>query len=47
MLALAGFGLGQAYEMVKDYVNPVATGVFGLIVAVYVYRVVVFNHRRP
>lgn len=42
-LALAGFALGQAYETVKDYVDPVATGVLIAIVIAYVYRVATFK----
>lgn len=42
-LALAGFGLGQAYETVKDYVNPVATAVLVLMILAYGYRVATFK----
>ncbi|XUY28413.1 DedA family protein [Agrobacterium sp. rho-8.1] len=42
-LAFAGFGLGQAYGMVKDYINPVATGVLVVMIAVYIYRVATFK----
>ncbi|MBD8554400.1 DedA family protein [Rhizobium sp. CFBP 8762] len=42
-LALAGFALGQAYETVKDYVDPVATGVLIAIIIAYVYRVATFK----
>ncbi len=47
VLALAGYGLGQAYETVKDYVDPVATGVLCLITAAYLYRVATFKPSRP
>jgi membrane protein DedA with SNARE-associated domain len=43
ILATAGFGLGQAYETVKDYVDPVATTVLCGIILAYVYRVVTFK----
>ena len=42
-LAFAGYGLGQAYEVVKDYVNPVSTGILVLMVAAYAYRVITFK----
>lgn len=42
-LALAGYLLGQAYDVVSTYVNPVSTGVFVLIVLIYAYRVVTFR----
>jgi membrane protein DedA with SNARE-associated domain len=42
-LALAGYLLGQAYDVVSAYVNPVSTGVFVLIVLIYAYRVVTFR----
>ncbi|SOC40390.1 membrane protein DedA with SNARE-associated domain [Rhizobium subbaraonis] len=42
-LALAGFGLGQAYETVKDYVNPVATAVLCIMIVAYGYRVATFK----
>ncbi|WP_249740649.1 DedA family protein [Agrobacterium rubi] len=42
-LAFAGFGLGQAYAVVKDYINPVATGVLVLMIAFYLYRVATFK----
>jgi membrane protein DedA with SNARE-associated domain len=42
-LALAGYALGQAYETVSEYVNPVSTLVFVMIVLFYVYRVATFK----
>jgi len=44
-LAGAGFYLGQSYEVVADYVDPVSTAVFAACVAVYVYRVITFGNR--
>ncbi|MCK8781701.1 DedA family protein [Rhizobium sp. NTR19] len=42
-LAFAGYGLGQAYEVVKDYVDPISTGIFVIIVVAYAYRVITFK----
>jgi membrane protein DedA with SNARE-associated domain len=42
-LAMAGYLLGQAYETVADYVDPVSTAVLVGLVAVYVYRVATFK----
>ncbi|OLP58637.1 alkaline phosphatase [Xaviernesmea oryzae] len=40
LLALSGFALGQAYEAVEAYVDPVSTGILVAMVLVYLYRVV-------
>lgn len=42
-LALAGYLLGQAYETVADYVDPVSTGVLVILIGVYLYRVATFK----
>lgn len=42
-LGMAGYLLGQAYETVADYVDPVSTAVLVGLVAVYVYRVATFK----
>jgi membrane protein DedA with SNARE-associated domain len=42
-LAMAGYLLGQAYQTVSTYVGPVSNGIFFLIVAYYIYRVVMFD----
>ena len=42
-LAMAGYLLGQAYETVADYVDPVSTAVLVGLVAVYGYRVATFK----
>lgn len=42
-LALSGYGLGQAYETVKTYVDPVATTVLCALIIAYGYRVVTFK----
>ncbi|WP_245515511.1 DedA family protein [Rhizobium deserti] len=42
-LALAGYGLGQAYETVKNYVDPIATTVLCLLIIAYLYRVITFK----
>ncbi|MCD7111787.1 DedA family protein [Rhizobium sp. DKSPLA3] len=42
-LALAGYLLGQAYDVVSTYVDPVSTGIFVLIVLFYGYRVATFK----
>lgn len=43
VLAMAGYLLGQAYQTVSTYVGPVSNGIFFLIVAYYIYRVVTFD----
>ncbi|OQP84162.1 alkaline phosphatase [Rhizobium rhizosphaerae] len=39
LLALAGYALGQAYDTVAAYVDPVSTTVLVVMVLVYLYRV--------
>jgi len=43
LLAGAGYLLGKNYEAVEAYVGPVSNVVLGLIVIVYIYRVVTFE----
>ena len=43
ILALLGYGLGSHYERVGAWVDPVSYGVLGLIVLIYIYRVVTFK----
>ncbi|HWT30004.1 MAG TPA: DedA family protein [Propylenella sp.] len=43
ILALLGYGLGSQYERVGAWVDPVSYGVLGLIVLIYLYRVVTFK----
>lgn len=45
-LTLSGYTLGQAYESVSAYVDPVSTTVLVLIVLIYIYRVVTFRPQR-
>jgi membrane protein DedA with SNARE-associated domain len=45
-LAMAGFLLGQAYDAVADYVDPISTAVLVLLVMTYVYRVVTFKEEQ-
>lgn len=45
-LAMAGYLLGQAYEVVADYVDPVSTAVLVGLISLYVYRVVTFKEER-
>lgn len=45
-LAMAGYLLGQAYEVVADYVDPVSTTVLVGLISLYVYRVVTFKEER-
>lgn len=40
LLALAGYALGQAYDTVAAYVDPVSTTILVVMVVVYLYRVV-------
>jgi membrane protein DedA with SNARE-associated domain len=42
-LALAGYLLGQAYETVADYIDPISTAVLVILVSVYLYRVATFK----
>ena len=43
ILALLGYGLGSQYERVNAWMDPVSYGVLGLIVLIYLYRVVTFR----
>lgn len=45
-LTLAGYLLGQAYDTVADYVDPISTGVLVTLVAVYIYRVATYKEER-
>ena len=42
-LASSGYLLGQAYGIVKDYVDPVSTIVMCLLIGTYIYRVVTYK----
>jgi membrane protein DedA with SNARE-associated domain len=44
-LALAGYALGSQYQTVGNWVGPVSNGIFAVIVACYLYRVVTFRRR--
>jgi len=49
LLALLGYGLGSQYERVGAWLDPVSFAVVGIIVLIYLYRVVTFrrgSHRR-
>lgn len=43
ILALLGYGLGSQYERVNAWMDPVSYGVLGLIVLIYLYRVITFR----
>jgi len=45
-LALAGFLLGQAYDIIENYVDPVSTTVLVILVATYIYRVATYKEDR-
>ena len=45
-LALAGFLLGQAYDIIERYVDPVSTTVLVILVAIYIYRVATYKEDR-
>lgn len=45
-LALAGFLLGQAYDIIERYVDPVSTTVLVILVATYIYRVATYKEDR-
>jgi membrane protein DedA with SNARE-associated domain len=44
-LTAAGYLLEDRYEQVGSYLNPVATGIFAVIVLVYLYRLVTWQKR--
>jgi membrane protein DedA with SNARE-associated domain len=46
-LATAGYILGQAYEVVGDYVDPISIAVLAVLTGWYLYRVATFRNRRP
>jgi membrane protein DedA with SNARE-associated domain len=46
LLACTGFFIGANFEKVGDYLDPVSWAVFGLIVALYLYRVARHKGRR-
>jgi membrane protein DedA with SNARE-associated domain len=45
LLTAAGYLLQDQYKVVADYVNPVSKIIIGVIVAVYLYRVVTYRSR--
>lgn len=45
-LALAGFLLGQAYDIIQKYVDPVSTAVLVILVVLYIYRVATYKEDR-
>lgn len=45
-LALAGFLLGQAYDVIEKYVDPVSTAVLAILFAFYIYRVATYKEDR-
>ena len=46
LLGLAGWWLGDRYEAVEAWINPVSNVVVGLIVLLYLYRVATFRRGR-
>jgi len=46
VLALAGFFLGQAYDIIERYVDPVSTTVLVILVAIYIYRFATYKEDR-
>ncbi|MBD8665792.1 DedA family protein [Rhizobium sp. CFBP 8752] len=45
-LALAGFLLAQAYDIIERYVDPVSSTVLVILVAIYIYRVATYKEDR-
>lgn len=45
-LALAGYLLGQAYDLIQEYVDPISTSVLILLGGYYIYRVATFKKER-
>ena len=46
LLAVAGYVLEARYKQVEDWINPVSTAVVLALVAIYLWRVVIWNRRR-
>ena len=46
VLALASFFLGQAYDIIERYVDPVSTTVLVILVAIYIYRFATYKEDR-
>jgi membrane protein DedA with SNARE-associated domain len=46
-LAMAGYALGDRYESASSAINWVANGVFGVLVAWYLWRVATYRKRQP
>jgi membrane protein DedA with SNARE-associated domain len=46
LLAAAGFILQAQYELVSKYVDPVSKTIVGIIIAVYLYRVVTYRQEK-
>jgi membrane protein DedA with SNARE-associated domain len=44
-LALLGYSLGSQYKRVGEWIDPISFGVVGLMVLIYLYRVITF--RKP
>ncbi|KZX89155.1 alkaline phosphatase [Erythrobacter sp. HI0037] len=42
-LALAGYKLGDQYQQIEKYLNPITTGIFVILVLYYLYRVITFR----
>ena len=43
LLALLGYWLGSAYEQVSTWLDPISLAILGLIVAIYLWRVITFK----
>lgn len=46
VLALAGYALGRAYADAAKWIDPIATAIMVLLVALYIYRFFTFDRRR-
>lgn len=46
LLAVAGYVLGQRYEMVDEYIGPLSTAIIALLVAWYLWRVLTWRPSR-
>ena len=47
LLGLLGYWLGSKYEAVIAWLDPVSLAVLGLLVVIYLYRVVTFRKKAP
>ena len=42
-LAFVGYKLGEQYQQIEKYLNPLTTGIFVILALYYLYRVITFR----